>query len=432
MANTLTSPVASSDRAIILDVLRGLALLGIFLNNIYAFSGYAFLSDAQKQPYSTDGLDRVVDYLQITLVEGKFYSLFSLLFGIGFSIFLIRGQQKGIPSLKVFYRRISILLLIGAVHLYGFWEGDILLLYALIGLFLPLFRKCSNKQLLTWAAILILSPVLIDVVKLLLHWTPGQILLPIGVALDGDSGITEQNWRTFLFSDSSGFHEWRQWQKSAFVFRYQYILDSNRIMKVLGLFLLGFWAGRNQVYAKLNDYRPLLKKMAVYGFAIGLPFCIAMAYFERDEKFVPESWMGLADTITYALGVVPLSLAYAGSVALLWLRSNGSFLKWVAPAGRMALTNYLTQTLAGIFIFYGVGLGLGQQFGLTYCFLFVLLFFCLQVLFSRMWLNRFNYGPMEWIWRQLTYGKRLPLKKEKATPNLTDTMAVEEKAVTAT
>ncbi len=168
------TPVQQQERAQILDVLRGLAILGIFINNIYGFSGYGNFTDESKQPFSTYPIDKVISFLQIMLVEGKFYSLFSLLFGIGFSIIIIRNEQKGMNAFKVFYRRLAILFLIGAAHIYFLWDGDILLLYAMLGFVLPLFKKCSDRGLLIWAAVLILSPLAIDVIKILLQGNPGD------------------------------------------------------------------------------------------------------------------------------------------------------------------------------------------------------------------------------------------------------------------
>lgn len=178
-----SSPVQSTERAPTLDVMRGLALLGIFLNNIYAFSGYGFLEETDKQKFLTFQVDRIADFLQTTLVEGKFYSLFSLLFGIGFSIYLTRGEQEGKSMLRLFYRRLGILFLMGAVHLFLLWEGDILLLYAVLGFFLLLFRNCADKSLLLWAATLILSPIVIDLVKIGLQASPTPFLQSIGFAM---------------------------------------------------------------------------------------------------------------------------------------------------------------------------------------------------------------------------------------------------------
>ncbi len=408
----LTTPVQQTERAAILDVLRGIAILGILLNNIYAFSGYGFMSDEMRQEFSTFKIDDALNFFQIVLVEGKFYTLFSLLFGIGFSIFLLRGEAKGINTLKVFYRRLFILLILGFIHCYFIWMGDILLLYALLGLILPLFRNCSNRTLLVWAVVLILSPILIDIVKILIQWSPFQVFMPIAMPIDMANGVTEENWRTFVHGDQAGFREWGAMQDTGIIYRYADLLNSNRFFKVMGIFVLGLYVGRNRIYANLEQYKPLLRKVMIWGFILGVPFSVAMGIFEGDDLWVPESWWGLADTVSYALGVVPLSLAYTCAIALLWHRKKGnSRLRIFAPAGRMALTNYIMQTLIGCFLFYGAGFGLGQEFGLANVFIIALAIYVFQIIYSTIWLKYFQYGPLEWLWRMLTYGKVLPLRR---------------------
>jgi uncharacterized protein len=408
------APINLAERADILDVLRGFALVGVLLDNLFAFSGWGFFTQAVRESLPTWPADGILGMLELTFVHGKFYSLFSLLFGIGFAIILLRNEQKGINPLKIFYRRLFILMLIGFAHCLLVWEGDILLLYALIGFLLPLFRKCSDRALLTWAVILIASPILIDGAKILFEFKTGAFLESIAAGVDKRNGMpADDSWRQFLFKEGSGWEEWRAWQASGIYYRYAYIIESNRIPKVLGMFLLGFYVGRKMIYANLEMFRDMLRKLRRWGFIIGIPASLAMAYFEIDEKGIPNPY-GLFDTVSYALGVVPLSLAYAASLSLWWLKKKGQT-RWkvLAPMGRMALTNYLLQTMIAIFIYYGVGLGLGGNIGPSVFFPLGLAVYALQVLFSHLWLRYFNYGLFEWIWRQLTYGKRLPLRRDR-------------------
>ncbi len=394
-------------------MLRGIAILGIFLNNIFGFTGYGFFTTEHKQAFSTYPTDSIVSFLQTWFIEGKFYSLFSLLFGIGFSIILIRNEQKGVNAIRVFYRRLSVLLLFGAMHIFLLWEGDILLLYALIGFILPLFRKCSDKALLIWAVGLILSPILIDAIKVVVQGTPGVFLQKIAEAIDKGNGLPiDDSWRTYLFKEGSGWHEWRNWQESAFFYRFQSLLDSNRIPKVLGMFLIGFYVGRKMMYQNLQEYKSLFKKLMLWGFVIGIPACFATAWFAEDGKNVYQSPWGLLDSFFYAIGVVPLCLAYVSAVCLYWIKTRGqNWLQIFAPVGRMALTNYLLQSVVAISIFYGAGLGWGQEMGPVYFIPIAIGIYILQIIFSHAWFRYFQYGPLEWIWRQMTYGKRLPLKK---------------------
>lgn len=402
-------PISLNDRADILDVLRGFALLGVMIDNLFGFTGWGFYTQPMREALPTWPADGLLGLLELAFVHGKFYSLFSLLFGIGFSIILIRNEQKGTNPFKIFYRRLFVLMLFGAFHLLFMWEGDILFLYAFIGLFLPLFRKCSDKTLLIWAAILILSPILIDTVKVLLKLRTGSFMETIAISIDSKNGIDGEEWRQYLFKEGSGWKEWRDWQQSGFLYRYAYIIESNRIPKVLGMFLLGFWAGRKMIYSNLENYVVLLKKIRKWGFVIGIPASLAMAYFEIDEKGIPNAW-GLLDSLSYAAGVVPLSLAYTSVICLYWIKRKGNS-KWklLAPVGRMALTNYLMQTIIGITLYYGVGLGLGGNIGPSIFFPAALGVYILQIAYSNLWFKYFNYGPLEWIWRMLTYGKRLKI-----------------------
>ena len=406
------SPVLQNERADILDILRGFALLGVMLDNLFGFTGWGFLTQPQKEALPTWYADAILSLSEQSFVNGKFYSLFSLLFGIGFSIILIRNEQKGINPLKILYRRLFILLIIGAGHLFLLWEGDILFLYALIGMLLPLFRKCSDKTLLTLVVILIASPLLFDVLSVLFHYKNGNFLEDMAKVIDKKTGLPlDDSFNQYLYSKNDAWQHWRNWHASGFLYRYSYILDSNRIPKVLGMFLLGFYAGRKMIYVKLEKYVSLFKKLRRWGFIIGIPAALACTGFEILGKGIPNA-MGLGHTFFYAISVVPLSLAYMSVICLRWINKKGkSRLKFLAPVGRMALTNYLMQTILGIIIYYGVGFNLGGNIGPAVFIPLGLFVYSLQVAYSNWWFKYFNYGPMEWVWRQLTYGKRLPLKK---------------------
>jgi uncharacterized protein len=241
----------------------------------------------------------------------------------------------------------------------------------------------------------------------------GAFLETIAQRIDKATGVPlDDSYRQYLYRDGSGWQEWRNWQASGFFYRYSYIIESNRIPKVLGMFLLGFYAGRKMIYTNLENYIPILKKIRKLGFIIGIPSSLALAYFEIDKKAVPDA-IGLLDTFCYAISVVPLSLAYVSTICLHWVKMNGnSKWKWLAPVGRMALTNYLTQTILCITLFYGAGLGFGGNIGPVVFVPIAIGIYLLQIIYSNWWFKHFNYGPFEWVWRQLTYGKSLPLKKK--------------------
>ncbi len=411
---TKPSPVLQNERADILDILRGLALLGVMLDNLFGFSGWGFLTQPQREALTTWPADAILGISELSFINGKFYSLFSLLFGIGFSIILIRNTQKEINPLKVFYRRLFILLIIGLGHLLLLWEGDILVLYALIGMLLPLFTKCSDKTLLTWVVVLIASPLLFDLMSVLFQYKNGSFLEGMAKLVDKRTGLpTDDSFNQYLYSETNAWQHWRNWQASGFLYRYSYLLDSNRLPKVLGMFLLGFYAGRKMIYLRLESYVSLFKKLRRWGLIIGIPAALACTYFEIYGQRIPNAG-GLAHTLFYAISVVPLCLAYVSVVCLRWIKKKGSSkLRFLAPVGRMALTNYLMQTIIGITLYYGVGFNLGGSIGPAYFMPIGLAVYALQIAYSNWWFRHFDYGPMEWIWRQLTYGKGLPLLKNR-------------------
>jgi uncharacterized protein len=407
-----TQPVNLTERAEVLDALRGMAILGIFLDNILAFSGYVFLSQESQSHFSTFHLDRVFSFLEIFLVHGKFYTIFSILFGIGFSIILDRNYSRGTNPLPIFYRRLGLLSLIGWIHLRWIWEGDILLLYAVLGSLLPLFNKVSNRNLLIWAAGLIFSPIILDGFKVLFGFQPGGYFLEKAIAIDFEMGIPlDDSYALYLYEEGAGWAEWKNWTASGWVYRIQYLLESNRIPKVLGCFLIGLWIGRNKLFRNLEEHKLLLKEVQKWGFIFGIPFCLATAFFFFDKHDIPEP-LAIFETITYALGVVPLGLAYVATLALNWKNlKEKTLVRPFLAVGRLALSNYLFQSAIGIVVFYGIGLGLGGKFGPTLIFPIALLIFLFQSLLSKIWLLYFRFGPLEWLWRMGTYLKIFPIKK---------------------
>lgn len=410
MTKNVTQPVSINDRAEILDIIRGVALAGICIANYPMFSLYIFQPHADWEAMPTYPVDRVMPLFHFIFIDGKFYSIFSLLFGIGFSIQMTRMETSGY---RVFYRRIFILALLGLTHSILLWDGDILLLYALMGMLLPLFRNVSNRNLLVGWGLLIFSPLLIDLVKVLTGgaFAPAAPLREAALKTEAGYGITPENVYRWP-AEHSAYSKILQYNHTGFFWRWFFLVESNRLVKVLGMFLLGLYVGRNRMYQNLPDYVPLLKKIRRWGFVIGLPASIGFTIFELDEVAVPDPF-GLLDAFFYAISVVPLSLAYTSTLCLWYLAPKHK--KWMqrfAAPGRTALSNYLLQSLFGVFIFYGIGLGLGAKTGLVVSQALAIVVFLVLMLASHLWLRYFQYGPFEWLWRQLTYGKILSLRKQ--------------------
>lgn len=383
-------------RYVILDALRGFAILGIILANFPEFSLWTF-SDPETWT-RTDTLTRAV---QTFLVDGKFYTLFSLLFGMGFSIQLANAEGK----LRTFYRRMAVLLLIGLLHLCFLWSGDILMLYAACGMLLPLFRRLPTRGVLCAAGVFLLLPVLFDLAF------GSRLADPLEAAqwrICALYGITEANFGTWL-SDARSYREVLQFLHQGAVERMWEFVAGHRYFKVMGLFLTGFAVGRARVYADVEAHRGLLKKVLRWGLAVGVPLGVLYTW----STMAGHPWGRVAHDIAY-LSVYPMGFAYAAGFCLLFdRRPEGKGWRLLSSPGRMACTNYLGQSVIGVLLFYGIGLGLGNRVGLLGTELIALGVYGFQIAFSTLWMKHFRFGPVEWVWRMLTYGEVLPLRREK-------------------
>jgi uncharacterized protein len=394
------------ERTQLLDSLRGFALFGVVWSNYAVLSLAMFMSPEAKAALPGAFLDAPLKAFHTILIDGKFYSIFSLLFGIGFGFFLAKGND----GLWRFYRRMLILLIIGWLHLRYLWAGDILFLYAVLGLLLPLFRGLSDHALVITAAALILSPIAIDAAVVLTNarFDPVAPLLRPMAAKDALYG--NSTFDAFLALPDGGWQAFFHANERGWLFRFVHLVESNRPPKVLGLFLLGLWVSRRRLFADVEAHAPLLKRICIAGFALGLPFSVLLWWADHNVGYPPEA-SSLVRTASYALSVVPLAIAFASGFALLWRNDRWkSRLMFLAPMGRMALTNYLMQTIIALALFTGVGLGWGTRVSAVMFEGIALFVFILQVLWSHRWLKRYHYGPFEWAWRSLTYGKVMAMR----------------------
>jgi len=400
------SPVRSSERYIILDILRGIALFGICLANFPEFSLYTFLNKDVVEAMPTAGIDHIVKYVQYIFVDGKFYSLFSLLFGIGFTIIMSNLLKKNSNGMLIFYRRMFILLIIGFLHLMFLWSGDILMLYALIGMVLPLFKNLPDKKLLVTSAIFILFPIVIDTARVVLDYNPSAPFIRAAQYYQSKYGIDDDNFAVWLRDGQTYCDVLKFTVQGAFI-RCQEFIDGNRAFKVFGLFLFGLYIGRNKLYADLESKVAFLKKVRLYGFLIGLPFSFLYAWSAMNNNPVGVTVRSTA----YAFSAIPMCLAYVSTVCLWYVKNKElSVFKFIAAPGRMAMTNYIGQSAFGMVIYYGIFFGLGASMGLVHVELVAAAVFIVQIFCSYVWLKRYQFGPFEWVWRMLTYGKKLKIR----------------------
>lgn len=401
---TATDAAPGRDRIAPVDALRGVALLGILMANILVLSGWDFLSEEGRAALSGERAASVQRAFHHGLIDGKFYTIFSLLFGAGFALQLSRLNARGADGARIYRRRVLILLAFGLAHSFLIWDGDILTLYALMGLLLPLFVRLSDRLLLLWGAVLIfIVPPLGMWLFNALGWAPDLGLMALSERLAIELGaVNPKDGVTWLRRED--FTGWFSFVATGPIFAWGLKIMSWRVPKVLGVMVIGIWLGRRLASGQILDDRRLLWQIALGGLAIGVPANIAYAL--RGNVWQTD-WSSL-------IGTVPLGFAYAALFALAWPHAHRALGQFAAP-GRMALTNYLLQSSICIVVFYGFGLGQIGRWPPPIFYTFALFLFLAQVAFSRWWLAHHAQGPMEALWRRLTYAGSSALTSRTAS-----------------
>ena len=403
------APVLPTERIAVLDVLRGFALLGIALMNIEFFTRPLQGMMLGLDP-ALSGVDYVVGWSIAAFVQGKFWTLFSLLFGMGFAVMLERadGLRADPDFARIYARRLLVLLLIGFAHATLIWAGDILVPYAIGGfLLLLLFRNTPVSQLWKWGLALYFVPVLL--LWLIVGALAAANLDP-SAATDVANELAESSrdmreWYAaaeIAYRDGGYIDVVRQRFQDALM---QYGWMPMIVPSVFGMFLLGAWFIRAGVMRAPQAHAALFHRLLWLGGVFGTVLVvIAMQNMEGTDMAVPTVALAVGTT-WMSLGSLLLCLAYTSALVLLTVGPLPVLRDWLGPIGRMALTNYLLQSMAFSTLFYGYGFGLWGQVPRAQQVLLVLAFFVVQMLLSRWWMARFRYGPVEWVWRALTYGK---------------------------
>jgi len=404
-----------------LDVLRGFALLGILLLNIL---GFGLVSAAFLDPgiYLSPvvGIDYTVwAFVELTS-EGAMRTLFSILFGAGVVLFVTGSTAK---SGWLHYRRNFWLLVFGLINIYIFlWPGDILVTYALSSFVLWFIKNWKARNLLILATFLILIGSLqnfllkssleiardaAEEVKISITngeevseetatWAQAWIEYENGYQTERDNIPNEINKKTSSYASAYEYNLEIANETIYFLIPFFLFLDALMMMVVgMALFKLGILDGGRDIGFYI--------KMMCIGFLIGLSI---NAY---EVLLITNSNMGIIETnpylrFTYHFGRLFIALGYLGLIiALIKLRKFSSLRFRLACVGRMALTNYLMHSVIALFIFSGAGLGLLGKFSWSQLYLVVALIWALQLYISPLWLKYFYFGPIEWLWRLLTY-----------------------------
>jgi uncharacterized protein len=404
--STLVKPISPSERIVSLDVIRGLAVIGILLVNIQIFS-MIFISYLNPTSFGDmKGFNYIVAMLTYIFAELKFMPIFSLLFGVGIFVMARNIETRGQKPAGLHYRRMLWLFLFGLMHAYLLFFGDILVRYAICGAVAFLFRKLSPKKILIiglivlfiGSAITIKSGLAIQdlpqktIEEINKYWFPGEKIIAEEIDAFLGSWWEQMEYRSLtafsLQTDSFfGFGLWR----------------------VLGMMLIGMAFFKWGILAEKKSNRFYRNMLIICG-SIGLFMEVSRWILNSQYNWAYKYVMFQGFLINYWGGLF-LCLAYAAGIILICRsRFFQRFTRWLAAMGRMALTHYLMQSIICTTLFYGHGFGLMGKVSRTWQFLIVFLIVVFQAWVSVVWLKYFRFGPAEWVWRSLTYRKIQPLK----------------------
>lgn len=403
-------PVSLSERVLFIDVLRGMALFGILAANMRAFVA----------PLDCYGYIRVLFHSRADIlaqafidvfIQGKFITIFSFLFGMGFAIQMSRAEARGGRFMRFYPRRLLALALFGLIHGILIWGGDILLTYAFSGAILLFFRKRQQKTLLWWAGGLFTLPFVASTIFLFLYFSrfrrPWMVPKPpdmkkiyavINIYAHGTvRQMLAQNWV-----------EWKQ--------QLPYTLFA---IYAVALFLLGMWVWRAGIVQRLDEYKPVLKRVCAWCIPVGLIINIFTATVMTIVPPGTVSLWGWLAAVLWLPGSHILSAGYVSGLALIFMSEDWRRkLVPVAAVGRMALTNYLMQSMLCTLFFYRYTTGLYGRIGPGIALVPTVILYGAQVVFSNWWLKRYRFGPLEGVWRGMTYGKFPSMRNDEPVPTL--------------
>lgn len=392
---------AGGERLSLVDALRGFALLGILVVNIASFSS-TYYGAGMPDPMAQSALERATLLVRTLVFETKFYLLFSFLFGYSFTLQMRSAERDGKPFAPRLLRRLAALWVIGLLHAVLLYHGDILTTYAVLGAVLLVLRRRGDIFLARCAVGLVLATALL--------WAGIGYLWAL-------AGIPPDTMRNAYAEAALALAAYRGTPATVIA---QHLRELSQIWWVTGLvqaptalamFCAGFIAGRRELFANAGAHRALFRRLLFWGLAIGLPGALVYAFPSiRLDNPIRELY-GLAATL---LTAPFLAAAYAAGLVLLMQTRRGHALEGLlAPAGRMALTNYLLQSLVCAWLFLAYGLRWIGTVGPLAATAIALAIFAAQLVLSRWWMRRFVYGPVEWLLRAFTNLVPPPMRRRR-------------------
>ena len=401
----INAPVSRSERIAALDVLRGFALMGILIVNVQVF---ARVSSALSNPASgrvPDAADQWTWALVHLFAETKFISIFSLLFGAGIAMMSERMAGRGLSGTGLHYRRQLLLLAIGLAHGLLIWHGDILAAYAVCGLLLyPLRNLDPRRQLWIGGAAVSVVAVMLGLISLVAPHLPESDF----AALTAEWEAPQEDIDAEIAAFRGSWMDQMPMRASFFAGALAFFFPFFVLWRAGGLMLAGMALYRMGVVTGARS-TAFYVRMAAFGFVLGLPLSAwgTSVALQTDD---PAQALFFAWLLNY-VGSIGVFLGYLALVMLIvkrgWL---SAFQRRLGAAGRMALTNYIAQSVLCTLVFYGHGLGLFERVSAPGQIGIVAAVWALQLAWSPWWLARYRFGPLEWLWRSATYGKRQPMR----------------------
>lgn len=392
-------PITPQERTASVDVLRGFALLGVVLANLISF--FTFPMPEEVITRATRGwINHTYEWLFIVLIDNKFITLFSLLFGYGFGVLIERMKERGMNPTRFYVRRMTILFAMGILHVFVWW-GEILHTYAICGLLMLLFTASSDRNLLRWFFFFMLGPPLV-VRYFMISTKAFDPAVSEGVYAD----YLETALRTDLLSV---FHA--NWRIHQYVY-VQCLAEWTDLFQALSKFLFGYWIFRRGILTDFERHRTALRKVVVVCCVIAAVYVGLGTWFFYTHPTVRSLPLRFLIYDFNRIGVLALTITYA-YVLIAWHHkySSSTVLNAFRHVGMMSLSNYLTHTVFYIVLLHGIGFGLMGKLTAIETLALGLTIYTLQVFISQWWLKRYRLGPAEWIWRQMSYGVRIPVAR---------------------
>ena len=407
----VAAPVKPAERILDLDILRGIALFGILVVNLYIFSNPIAIVAVDASTW-TEWYNHAFLFLSRVVFEGKFIAMFFFLFGLGFYIFTERLKMKGLPIRRVFFRRMFLLFVIGLIHAAFFWAGDILIPYAVSGILILLFLHRKDKTIKVWIGIFTGGFLLLFACFIgLLIWAMSMPDVAEGL-YQGFAEVNEEfldmlarGYEVYLTGSFSEMMAYR-WEELALIWTAMF--SPIGLPFIIAMVLLGFLIGRQGLLQDPKMLRSLLIprrwKLLIAGLLLSVLFALSDLY---QDPVLFDWWM-LLQLCGMVVGAPLLMLAYTGFI-LKCLENNiaTDFLQGFAPVGRMALTNYLMQTVICTTLFYGYGLGWIGRFEPVFILPLAVVIYVFQMFVSAWYFEKYKMGPLERLWRMGTYLSRV-------------------------